>query len=605
MGKTEVSEILGEKGTTRDSLIKSVVPAVIFITVMFLIAAGCDLLRPSLTVTVSTNPVVGGIVEVRPQNEDLRAGDTVFLMATPNDGFVFSGWMSDGSLVSRQPMFVLSNLSDNVQLVANFDIESGVETEGEGWLIMVYMDGANNLEMDALIDLNDMEYGLSRTDPRTIKIVALIDRIGTADLPFEFRDYDDDSDGNWTGTRLYEVMPDAGDPPAGYDSGGRELRSKKLIGWESRESFEHEEDMGDVETLSSFISWALETYPKYPNTALVLWNHGAGMRSIAPEGGIVPREIGDDWEVDPVLAPDNDSVYPLERTLYLDEIQQALSTSFDGDNRLTVLGMDACLMGTVEVAYEFRDLTEYLVFSPAVEYGGWYWSKVIAGFSVDTTGEAFVTRVAQLYKEKAEELLIDSQGRLNAQTAVTTTGLNELKSSLDSLAVAIHTEYEDSRDVIHTLRDASLYYWEDDYESIFYPYYELGAVLSSLLKSEEISESVKSAASAVQQALSDVILYAWAGAGIGGYEGANISYGLSIFLSRGEKDHRRTWNSSESYSHYAFQWWYTAETTPHEQYQFYGNIDFADSDGDGVVETWREWMEVWYDPDDELTPGTW
>jgi len=98
------------------------------------------------------------------------------------------------------------------------------------------------------------------------------------------------------------------------------------------------------------------------------------------------------------------------------------------------------------------------------------------------------------------------------------------------------------------------------------------------------------------------VIAAYAGSKYGNYYGvgSDVKRGLSIFFSRGNL----TYNNL---SHYAYQWWYTSEDTnawrPGE-HCYYGYIDFANSDTDGIVETWRELMEAWYDPgQSDNTPG--
>ncbi|HQQ19235.1 MAG TPA: hypothetical protein PK520_04035, partial [Exilispira sp.] len=105
----------------------------------------------------------------------------------------------------------------------------------------------------------------------------------------------------------------------------------------------------------------------------------------------------------------------------------------------------------------------------------------------------------------------------------------------------------------------------------------------------------------VINSLSNAIIAAYAGEYYGNYYGlgSTIKRGLSIFVSRGDIIY-------SSYSHYAYQWWYTDIDT--DQWwpdgHYYGLIDFAQSDEDGVVEYWRELFEYWYDPDNLATPSS-
>ena len=74
--------------------------------------------------------------------------------------------------------------------------------EGAGnWVVVLYMSADNDLEAQAIDDLNELEGAdLSGSD---ITVLALVDRIAGYDA----------SNGDWTTTRLYEIIHD----PDGVD----------------------------------------------------------------------------------------------------------------------------------------------------------------------------------------------------------------------------------------------------------------------------------------------------------------------------------------------------------------------------------------------------
>ena len=106
--------------------------------------------------------------------------------------------------------------------------------------------------------------------------------------------------------------------------------------------------MGSPNTLASFVKYGLENGGTDDNM-LILWDHGGG----------------------PMLGYGLDEVYG--DILTIDEIDSALqSAGIGGDNRLSLLGFDACLMGAVETANKLKDRAEYIVFSQETEPGfGW------------------------------------------------------------------------------------------------------------------------------------------------------------------------------------------------------------------------------------------
>ena len=107
-------------------------------------------------------------------------------------------------------------------------------------------------------------------------------------------------------------------------------------------------NMGLSSTLSEFLTWCKSTYST-DRYSLILWNHGGG-----PIYGYGHDEVGSDM-------------------LSLSELVTALSSSpFNAYNKLETLGFDACLMGTVETAWVFKDYAEYYIASQEVEPGnGW------------------------------------------------------------------------------------------------------------------------------------------------------------------------------------------------------------------------------------------
>lgn len=108
-------------------------------------------------------------------------------------------------------------------------------------------------------------------------------------------------------------------------------------------------NMGDPDTLEDFLRWGIDEYgSKY--MALDLWNHGGGSIS-----GVCFDELNDD------------------DSLSLLEIDKALASLFeDFRGRFQLIGCDACLMGTVELANIFASYSDFMIGSQDLETGnGW------------------------------------------------------------------------------------------------------------------------------------------------------------------------------------------------------------------------------------------
>jgi hypothetical protein len=117
-----------------------------------------------------------------------------------------------------------------------------------------------------------------------------------------------------------------------------------------------EKDSGDPKTLSNFIKWGLERFPA-ENRLLVVWNHGADIRTIR-------RDIGYD---------------DFGSSLDMPEIETALERAgITQSNKLQIVGFDACLMNMLEIVHHFRDQVEIVVGSQQTEPGdGWPYNKVL------------------------------------------------------------------------------------------------------------------------------------------------------------------------------------------------------------------------------------
>ncbi|MBN9476844.1 MAG: hypothetical protein ABS43_25900 [Bordetella sp. SCN 67-23] len=116
-----------------------------------------------------------------------------------------------------------------------------------------------------------------------------------------------------------------------------------------------EVDMGRAQTLQDFVSWGMKTYPA-ERTMLVLWDHGGGPN----------RGIGSD----PFT----------HHSLSLDDIRSAIAPATQAAGRkLALVGFDACLMGSVEVAQALAPYANYMIGSQELEPGaGQDWAALLS-----------------------------------------------------------------------------------------------------------------------------------------------------------------------------------------------------------------------------------
>lgn len=219
---------------------------------------------------------------------------------------------------------------DDAQYAIAFETE-GPQTSAPAaqgrkkWTILAYICADNDLERFGLQDINEMEQVGSSKD---VNIVAQIDRMR------EGRKGATISDGNWTGTRRYFVEK---------DNDMSKISSKMVMNL-------GEQCMGDKKTLADFLKWGVNTYPA-DNVVVVIWNHGAGWIGIAH-----------DEETDKMLSMPDVS-------WALREGQKELSKVNGKASKFSIVDFDACLMGTIEVAYELADYVDFMVASEENEPG--------------------------------------------------------------------------------------------------------------------------------------------------------------------------------------------------------------------------------------------
>ena len=215
-------------------------------------------------------------------------------------------------------------------------------TEGGTWTVLAYSIADTDLEPFLLADVDEMaEVGSGEG----LDIVALVDRAA---------DYSSDGVvglGDWTGGRLLEI-----------NQGGAEVLEE--LG---------DVNTGDPEVLAGFLAAGIEAYPA-DHYALVISDHGASWPGVG----------GDE-------SAEHDG-------LTLDELSHGIGAGLEaaGVEKLDLLGFDACLMATYEVATTLAPHADRLLASQELEPGhGWdYTALQLAldrpGVGVDELGAALI-----------------------------------------------------------------------------------------------------------------------------------------------------------------------------------------------------------------------
>jgi len=257
------------------------------------------------------------------------------------------------------------------------------ENSNASWTFMVYLDADNSLDWFSTVNLQQIRDGLA-SDAK-VNVIVLMDRL---DLP----------------AYIYEVTH-------------AEAKIIESLG---------EVDMGNPETLASFVTFTMEEYPA-TYYFLDLWDHGGGYRGVC-------------W--------DNSSGHRLSPHDVETAIAQAESAK---NQRVQVVGFDACLMGMVEVCYELKDVTDIVVGSEMLTPGyGWPYTELMTYLS---NNPAVAPRT--LCSELAEEYVATYPHYMVQLSAIDEASFSEFAESLNDFADALKNEVFAYQNVIAGARSAS------------------------------------------------------------------------------------------------------------------------------------------------------
>ena len=273
------------------------------------------------------------------------------------------------------------------------------------WTVMIYMAADNNLDRAALKDISEMARvgstekvhpvkspkGASKAAFHGVNILVQLDR--EADQK----------------TRRFYITHDGG-----YE--------KDCI-----ETFE-ETNTGNPQVLENFMHWAIEKYPAR-RYFLILWNHGGGWWED-------PRRLA--CPPDRSIAYDDssggDALDNKELKGVLSNITRKLGRPID------ILGMDACLMNMVEVAYQLKDYVHIMVGSEEEEpFDGWPYDRILKiiknrpGSWPTTIGKRIVREYIKSYRGKGENV---------TQSALNLKKIGDVVKKLDDLSRELISSFD-------------------------------------------------------------------------------------------------------------------------------------------------------------------
>lgn len=203
--------------------------------------------------------------------------------------------------------------------------------------VLVYLEGTNLESRDGSANKNITEMLTAASSPN-LKVVLMT---GAADKAVA-----GDAVDNWRTVRRYVI------------------ENNKLV---LKDDTLGAIDMGDPKVLTDFITWGQNNYSadKY---VLVFWDHGGGAL-----GGFGGNDVPGRKSTDPKPV-----FYA--STLSVQQLKQAVEAAVANNpkSQFELVGFDACLMATLEVAQAFKGTARYLAASQDIEPGtGWNWTAFL------------------------------------------------------------------------------------------------------------------------------------------------------------------------------------------------------------------------------------
>jgi len=307
------------------------------------------------------------------------------------------------------------------------------------WTFMVYMAGDNNLDGAALRDIAEMARAGSTKD---VNILVQLDRI------------EDNL------TRRFRITQGGGFKTDCIESFG-------------------DTNTGDPQILYEFVKWAVDNYPA-DRYALILWNHGSGwwedaksraagpaskkqrrrlfrqpVRYPVPQGNIsipAPQEHRSICYDD---TSDGDALDNRELRIVLAGICALLGRKID------LLGMDACLMNMVEVAYQLRESVNVIVGSEIEEpFDGWPYAEILTRLTARPRQDA-----ASLARWIVKSYLLSYKGKDETvtQSALDVSRIEEMTAKVDALSASLLAALETDSKLIEAAWRRSPRFYDDNY----------------------------------------------------------------------------------------------------------------------------------------------
>ena len=321
------------------------------------------------------------------------------------------------------------------------------------WNFAVYLAGDNNLAEVAFVDIDEME---------------VVGSTGDVAINVEVEAYDEWGEFTYPTVERFMVV---------YDDTDLSLNT---TGHPANESFNRDgHDSASIGALTAYLDWSLANFKAF-NNALILWDHGVGWDNGKSTSGIICDDTSGtmlaDYEIAAIME-DTGAYWEL-------------------------LAMDACVMGSVEVAYEYRNVAHYLVFSQeGVPYNGFYYTPICDPLTADPSTDALELAqiIVDTYVAYYAEHIDEFWGGVNL-AIVDLTKMDGVVAALDDLAQSVIDNAEAEEEPFTSAAADSQYTgsWLGDVDALDF---------LQLYRNETANTTIQSKIDAASAAIEELIVY--------------------------------------------------------------------------------------------------
>ncbi len=316
------------------------------------------------------------------------------------------------------------------------------------WTILIYMNAANNLQPDSLLNVGQMA---SVGSDANVNIVLQWKQTVASQVNNPFGDVTP----SFVGTRRFLIHQHTSAAVNNIENNHdtSSLDSDRLADPATNAidptTGASTSDMGNINTLSNFIKWGVSAYPA-DNLAVVIWNHGSGWRPVynssRAAGGVLPK----------INLPGRKAFSQDDNTR--NEIQTwELPSALAGlAQPVDALVFDASLEQMIEVAYQDRTVARVQVGSEESPPGrGYPYDKWLT--DLKNSGK----NPCDLAGNIVQEFVNAYAGQTGiTQSYVDLSKMSAVASALDAFGAALLPHINDQAAVIANARANAVHYGE-------------------------------------------------------------------------------------------------------------------------------------------------